>query len=150
MKKNRDFLHAQTTPYNNRADWYLFTVEEIRIREINRTIIPGIMFQRIPFACLMLFAAVLALTSSMFASAFEPSMPMSSRGRTILRAEEVTNGSSEAATTPDQKEFGQSLELPNTYASCGQCGSSFALTLEAMGPGKGGRYVSITDCTLVQ
>ncbi len=94
----------------------------------------------------MLFAAVLALTSSMFASAFEPAMPMNSRGRIVLRAEEETNGSigADSSTIPQQKDFGQSLELPDTYASCGQCGSSFALTLEAMGPGKGGRYVSFT------
>lgn len=77
----------------------------------------------------------------MIASAFEPAMPMSHRGRIILRAEGETNGSA-ASAGPEQKEFGQSLELPDTYASCGQCGAAYALTLEAMGPGKGGRYVA--------
>lgn len=98
----------------------------------------------------MLVAAILALTSSMFASAFEPAMPMNSRGRIILRAEEGTNGSagaeSASAPAPQQKDFGQSLELPNTYASCGQCGTSFALTLEAMGPGRGGRRMECSVC----
>ena len=98
-------------------------------------------YQRIPCTFLLLLAAVLALSSSMMASAFEPAMPFSSRGRIILRAEGEANGST-ASAGPQQKDFGQSLELPDTYASCGQCGASYALTLEAMGPGKGGRYVT--------
>jgi len=96
-------------------------------------------YQRIPCAFLLLLAAVLALTSS----AFEPAIPMSSRGRIILRAEEETNGSTQSV---QQKDFGQSVELPNTYASCGQCGATYALTLEAMGPGKGGRRMECSVC----
>ncbi len=98
-------------------------------------------YQRIPCSFLLLVAAVFALSSSMFASAFVPAMPMSNSGRIILRAEGETNGST-ATDGPQQKDFGQTLELPDTYASCGQCGANYALTLEAMGPGKGGRYVN--------
>jgi pyruvate/2-oxoglutarate dehydrogenase complex dihydrolipoamide acyltransferase (E2) component len=137
--------------------------------------------QRIP--CLLLFAAVLALTA---VSAFQALMPSSgiSRGRTmiksgktILRADaegdassataaptaadapaaeapaadapaaeapaaDASTSSSASPSPVKQSEYGKSLELPQTYASCGQCGASFALTLEAMGPGKGGRYVT--------
>ena len=93
------------------------------------------------------FALALAITSPIYVSAFEPWLPQNGRARTVfrnekteLRADGNVNGNSVAAG-PDQSEYGKSLELPNTYASCGQCGAAFALTLEAMGPGKGGRYV---------
>jgi hypothetical protein len=42
-----------------------------------------------------------------------------------------------------QADFGTTIELPSSYASCGQCGAAFALTEEAMGPAKGGRYVEL-------
>ena len=95
-------------------------------------------YQRIPCAILLLLAAVLALTS-----AFQAPKPY--KRTTVLRADVEVNGSGtsrDSVFIPQQKDFGQSLELPDTYASCGQCGASFALTLEAMGPGKGGRYVT--------
>jgi len=63
----------------------------------------------------------------------------------MLRAEGEVNGD-RVSTAPSQSEYGKSLELPNTYASCGQCGAAFALTLEAMGPGKGGRRMECSIC----
>lgn len=110
--------------------------------------------QRIPRAYLLLLTTVLAISSSIFASAFEAFNPSLNRrgqatirnGKTVLRADEIANGESSAAATPSQAEYGQSLELPTTYASCGQCGASFALTLEAMGPGKGGRRMECSVC----
>jgi hypothetical protein len=51
--------------------------------------------------------------------------------------------STSASPAAKQSDFGTTLELPSSYASCGQCGAAFALTEEAMGPAKGGRYVYI-------
>eukprot|EP00535_Pseudo-nitzschia_heimii_P005984 CAMPEP_0197180592 /NCGR_PEP_ID=MMETSP1423-20130617/5151_1 /TAXON_ID=476441 /ORGANISM="Pseudo-nitzschia heimii, Strain UNC1101" /LENGTH=234 /DNA_ID=CAMNT_0042630691 /DNA_START=203 /DNA_END=907 /DNA_ORIENTATION=- len=107
--------------------------------------------RRIPSACMLLFAVTLAITSSIFVSAFGPFLPHHSSGRnfrnekTELRVDGEVNGNSVEAG-PDQSEYGKSLELPDTYASCGQCGASFALTLEAMGPGKGGRRMECSIC----
>jgi hypothetical protein len=36
-----------------------------------------------------------------------------------------------------QAEYGQSLEMPTTYATCGQCGSSYALKEDDLGETKG-------------
>lgn len=56
--------------------------------------------------------------------------------------------SSDAATSPaKQSDFGTTLELPSSYASCGQCGAAFALTEEAMGPAKGGRRMECSVCS---
>lgn len=99
-------------------------------------------YQRIPCAILLLLAAVLALTS-----AFQAPKPY--KRTTVLRADVEVNESEtsrDSVFLPQQKDFGQSLELPDTYASCGQCGASFALTLEAMGPGKGGRRMHCSVC----
>lgn len=59
----------------------------------------------------------------------------------------TSTGGAATGAVPKQSEYGQSLELPDTYASCGQCGATFALTLEAMGPGKGGRRMECSVCT---
>ena len=40
-----------------------------------------------------------------------------------------------------QAEYGKSLEMPSTYVTCGQCGSSYALKKEDLGDGGKGRYV---------
>ena len=48
-------------------------------------------------------------------------------------------------TTPsnnNQAKYGNELELPDTYVRCGRCATSFALTAEDLGQGKG-RYVLI-------
>jgi len=101
---------------------------------------------------MLLFAVTLAITPSIFVSAFGPFLPHHSSTRNFFRNEKTelrvdgdVNGNSVAAG-PDQSEYGKSLELPNTYASCGQCGAAFALTLEAMGPGKGGRRMECSIC----
>ena len=54
---------------------------------------------------------------------------------------EGTTASTSTSPAAKQSDFGTTLELPSSYASCGQCGAAFALTEEAMGPAKGGRYV---------
>ncbi|KAG7358437.1 RNP-1 like RNA-binding protein [Nitzschia inconspicua] len=38
-----------------------------------------------------------------------------------------------------QAEYGKSLEMPSTYVTCGQCGSSYALKKEDLGGGTGRR-----------
>lgn len=38
-----------------------------------------------------------------------------------------------------QAEYGKTLEMPATYATCGQCGSSYALAEDDLGQGKGRR-----------
>lgn len=108
--------------------------------------------RRIHGAYLLLLAVVLALT----ASAFEPSTPprrgrvITGQGKTVLGADADAGGGSGSGNTenafPFQSEYGKSLELPNTYASCGVCGVSFALTQEAMGPAKGGRRMECSVC----
>mmetsp|Transcript_28413 Transcript_28413/g.50335 ORF Transcript_28413/g.50335 Transcript_28413/m.50335 type:complete len:229 (-) Transcript_28413:253-939(-) len=40
---------------------------------------------------------------------------------------------------PTQAEYGKSLELPSTYATCGQCGTSYALQEQDLGNGNGRR-----------
>lgn len=133
--------------------------------------------RRIPCAntCLLLLvAALLALasstSSSMFAAAFSPGMP-SDKGASKAPPAGKTEGAPPAAAAaaaapaatataapaaaatapsgavPKQSDYGQALELPKTYASCGQCGAAFALTLEAMGPGKGGRRMECSVCS---
>jgi hypothetical protein len=42
-----------------------------------------------------------------------------------------------------QPEYGNSLERPSSYVTCGQCGSSYALKKEDLGDGGKGRYVSV-------
>ena len=103
--------------------------------------------RRITSSNVLLLATILTISLSILASAFEPCLPnrdvvrkVFRNEKTMLRAEGEVNGDT-VSTAPSQSEYGKSLELPNTYASCGQCGAAFALTLEAMGPGKGGRYV---------
>ena len=111
--------------------------------------------RRIPcFTLLWLAAAAFLMMATASVSAFGPSSLASStiirNGKTVLRADVAPSASDAAAKPaaaadgehPKQSEYGKSLELPETYASCGQCGATYALTLEAMGPGKGGRYVS--------
>lgn len=108
--------------------------------------------RRISRSFVLLFATALAISLSNFASAFELCLPHHAKARnvfrneqTVLRADGDVNGGSGAAA-PVQSEYGKSLELPNTYASCGQCGAAFALTLEAMGPGRGGRRMECSIC----
>jgi len=88
--------------------------------------------QRILCGCLLLLAV---------ASAFEPFMigKIPARGNTALRADVDTEAAAEI-TCPQQSELGKSMELPDTYTSCGKCGAAFALTPEIMGS-KSGRYV---------
>ena len=38
-----------------------------------------------------------------------------------------------------QAEYGKTLEMPATYATCGQCGSSYAVAEEDLGQGNGRR-----------
>jgi len=69
----------------------------------------------------------------------------------------ATTSTTPAATAPatssppkavaTQADYGTLLELPNTYASCGQCGSSFALTDETFGASKGGRRMECSVCS---
>mmetsp|Transcript_8970 Transcript_8970/g.19380 ORF Transcript_8970/g.19380 Transcript_8970/m.19380 type:complete len:246 (-) Transcript_8970:166-903(-) len=113
--------------------------------------------RRIPcFTLLWLAAAAFSLMmstqTSPVVSAFAPSSTIVRNGRTVLRADVAP--SADAAPTPaasgehpKQSEYGKSLELPETYASCGQCGATYALTLEAMGPGKGGRRMECSVCS---
>lgn len=37
----------------------------------------------------------------------------------------------------NQEKYGKELELPNTYVRCGRCASSFAITEDDLGTGKG-------------
>lgn len=106
--------------------------------------------RRIPLLLLLVVVLIAALSSSSSStvSAFNPSMPSSTSAtpRTPSAAATVLNADADVDSVdndraPMQSEYGKSLELPETYASCGQCGSTYALTLEAMGPGSGGRYV---------
>jgi len=46
-----------------------------------------------------------------------------------------------------QADYGTLVELPDTYASCGQCGASFALTDETFGAAKGGRRMECSVCS---
>jgi len=46
-----------------------------------------------------------------------------------------------------QADYGTLVELPSTYASCGQCGSSFALTDETFGAASGGRRMECSVCS---
>lgn len=117
-------------------------------------------YQRIPRAgLLLLLAAFLALSTSV--AAFNPSMPGGggsnkssggNQGNTLVKADAPPVNGGAAATTspssaaPKQSEYGKSLELPDTYASCGQCGSTYALTQEAMGEGRGGRRMECSVC----
>eukprot|EP00536_Pseudo-nitzschia_multiseries_P016603 jgi/Psemu1/263734/estExt_Genewise1Plus.C_11620007 len=116
--------------------------------------------RRIPCA-LLLWLAALLFVSAVSVSAFNPSAPSSivRNGKTFLRADVAVSASDATASSGDsnsnndsnsnsvkQSEYGKSLELPDTYASCGQCGSTYALTLEAMGPGKGGRRMECSVC----
>jgi len=106
---------------------------------------------RIPRTYMLLLATTLTIASSIFASAFEPSLPHHGVARTVLRNEKTVlradvDGDVNGNTIEDQSEYGKSLELPRTYSSCGQCGAAFALTLEAMGPGRGGRRMECSIC----
>jgi hypothetical protein len=105
--------------------------------------------RRIPCSLLLLVAVLIAALSSTV-SAFNPSMPSSSSSTprapsaaTVLNADADIDS---VDSVPLQSEYGKSLELPETYASCGQCGSTYALTLEAMGPGSGGRRMECSVC----
>jgi len=46
----------------------------------------------------------------------------------------------------NQPLYGKSLELPDTYVRCGRCSTSFAMTAEDLGMGKG-RRVECSVCT---
>lgn len=115
--------------------------------------------RRIPCAAL-LFAALLVLLSASITitSAFSPSMPSSSpKGTPPVKKADAPAAGAPPATgaapapavggVPRQSEYGKSLEMPTTYASCGQCGSTYALTEEAMGPAKGGRRMECSVCS---
>jgi len=111
--------------------------------------------RRIPCALLWLTALVVIL-SAVSVSAFNPNVPSAyntviRNGKTVLRADVAISASDTKASNsdsdyPKQSEYGKSLELPDTYASCGQCGATYALTLEAMGPGNGGRRMECSVC----
>lgn len=121
---------------------------------------------RIHRAYLLLLAVVLALT----ASAFDPSAP-GSRNRGVTRptasgpeavpaavpdavpaafpdAVPAADGSSAPTENafPFQSEYGKSLPFPNSYASCGVCGVSFAMTEETFGASKAGRRMECSVC----
>jgi hypothetical protein len=76
-----------------------------------------------------------------------PTVPASLEGAAaappvVAEGADASAAPAAASTSPaKQSDFGTTLELPSSYASCGQCGAAFALTEEAMGPAKGGRYV---------
>ena len=42
-----------------------------------------------------------------------------------------------ALNAESQAEYGKSLDMPSTYVTCGQCGSSYALKMDDLGGGKG-------------
>jgi predicted Zn finger-like uncharacterized protein len=58
---------------------------------------------------------------------------------TSLPRHAAPSSSSTSLNADVQAEYGKSLEMPQTYATCGQCGSSYALTEDDLGSGKGRR-----------
>ena len=49
------------------------------------------------------------------------------------------------AVLAEQSDYGQTVELPTTYAQCGSCQSAFALKEEDLGANGKGRY-EIMSC----
>lgn len=132
----------------------------------NNPRIPGLLcccnnmlFSTVSAAILLLLSQSVNLAS---VKAFNPAADtIIRRGKTILRADTIAppvdavNGASAVAASsspsaepaaPSQAEYGESLEYPTTYASCGKCGASFALTPEAMGGGPAGRRMECSIC----
>uniref|UniRef100_A0A6V2PYU0 RRM domain-containing protein n=1 Tax=Ditylum brightwellii TaxID=49249 RepID=A0A6V2PYU0_9STRA len=81
-------------------------------------------------------------------SAFIPSLSTSSSWCTHRRQQQevtVVNMSEDPGTLR-QKEYGVTLDMPETYARCGRCSTSFALTSEDLGDRGKGRRVECSVC----
>jgi predicted Zn finger-like uncharacterized protein len=71
-------------------------------------------------------------------AAVAPAVPEAAAAPAVPEATAVAAPAPASASTENkQPKYGKELELPGTYVRCGRCATSFALTLDELGGGKG-------------
>ena len=82
--------------------------------------------------------SIIAIVSSLFldAAAFTLT-PNEVAIRSSSSSGSALASTTEGVTESNQSKYGKELALPDTYVRCGRCATSFALTVNDLGEGKG-------------
>eukprot|EP00551_Chaetoceros_affinis_P018366 CAMPEP_0203717688 /NCGR_PEP_ID=MMETSP0092-20131115/2146_1 /ASSEMBLY_ACC=CAM_ASM_001090 /TAXON_ID=426623 /ORGANISM="Chaetoceros affinis, Strain CCMP159" /LENGTH=220 /DNA_ID=CAMNT_0050596629 /DNA_START=52 /DNA_END=714 /DNA_ORIENTATION=- len=95
----------------------------------------------------ILFSVTLLLSAFLSVDAFSSTIHGTTVRKTALfsTTEEKTDAAPKPTTENQQPKYGNELALPDTYVRCGRCATSFALTDDDLGEGKG-RRVECSVC----